>query len=328
MQAVVVTRYGSPDVLQVQEVEKPSPKDNEILIKIHASSVSSGDSHIRRADPFMVRLVFGFNRPKTSILGNEFAGVVEAVGANVSNFKVGDEVYGAAGFSLGTNAEYIALPADGPIAPKPANLSFQEAAAIPFGATASLYFLRDKANLQAGQKILINGASGSLGTAAVQLAKYFGAEVTAVSSGANSELVRSLGADHVIDYTREDFTERGETYDVIFDTVGKISFAQSKSALKENGLFLMAAAGLSAYFQSFYTSIIGGKKVIADVAKERQGDLVFLKALIEADQYRPVIDRTFPLTETAEAHRYVDKGHKKGNVVILVSPQGQGEIRA
>lgn len=318
MQAVVVTRYGSPEVLQVQEVNKPTPKDNEVLIKIHASSVSSGDTHIRRADPFMVRLVYGFQRPKSAILGNEVAGIVEAIGKEVTKFKVGDEVYGSAGFTLGTNAEYITLHEDGSIGPKPSNLSFEEAAAIPFGANASVYFLRDKANIQPGQKILINGASGSLGTAAIQLAKYYGAHVTAVTSGVNAELVRSLGADEVIDYTKEAITQNGVTYDFIFDTVGKLSFSGSKSSLKEDGLFLAAAAGLSGFAQTFLTSLTGGKKMVADVVKENQDNLLFFKELIEAGHLRPVIDRTYPLEETAEAHRYVDTGRKKGNVVIRV----------
>jgi NADPH:quinone reductase-like Zn-dependent oxidoreductase len=328
MKAIVVTRYGSPDVLQLQKVEKPVPKDHEVLIRIYASSVSSGDSRIRRADPFMVRLVYGFLRPKASILGNEFAGVVEAVGKDVSMFQPGDEVFGAAGFSLGTNAEYISLPENGAITHKPVNISFAQAAAIPFGATAALYFLRNKANIQPGQKILINGASGSLGTAAVQLAKHFGAHVTAVNSKANAQLVRSLGADEVVDYTHEDFTQNGETYDFIFDTIGKLSFSKSKASLKANGLFLAAAGGLSTFFQAFRTSLHGGKKVVAGVVQGLQADLNFLRELIEAGRMRAVIDRTYPLEQTAEAHRYVDKGHKKGNVVIHVADAEQLEVRA
>ena len=328
MKAIVVTRYGSPDVLQLQEVAKPTPKDHEVLIKIRASSVSSGDSRIRRADPFLVRFFYGFSRPKASILGNEFAGVIEAVGQGVTRFRPGDEVFGAAGFNLGTNAEYITLPEDGPIAHKPANITFEGAAVIPFGATAALHFLRDKANIQPGQKILINGASGSLGTAAIQLAKHFGAEVTAINSGANAELVRSLGADKMIDYTREDFTQSGETYDLIFDSIGKLSFAQSKGSLKEDGLFLAASAGLTEFFQAMWTSIIGGKKVGAGVVEEDQSALLFLKDLIETGKLRAVIDRTYTLEETAEAHRYVDKGHKKGNVVIRIPQVEEQEIRA
>lgn len=318
MKAVVTTKYGSPEVLQLKEVEKPTPKDNEVLIKIYASTTTSGDARLRRADPFAIRLMYGFSKPKISILGNEFAGEIEAVGKDVTSFKKGDPVFGASGFSLGTNAEYISLPEDGAIAIKPANLTYEEAAAIPFGATASLFFLRDKGNIQPGQKILINGASGSLGTAAVQLAKIFGAEVTGVSSTANVELVKSLGADYVIDYTQEDFTKNGKTYDIIYDTVGKITFSRSKIALKQNGIFLAASGGLSDILNMLWTAIIGGKKVIGGVTPERQEDLIFLKGLIEAGELKPVIDKRYTFEQLVEAHRYVDTGRKRGNVVISV----------
>lgn len=319
MKAVIVTKYGPPEVLQLKEVKKPTPNDNEVLIKIHASTVSSGDARVRRADPFIIRLFSGLFRPNTAILGNEFAGEIEAVGKNVTRFKLGDPVFGGAGFKLGTNAEYITLPENGAIAIKPANLTYEEAAAIPFGSTTSLYFLRDKGNIQPGQKILINGASGSLGTAAVQLAKSFGAIVTGVASTANIELVKSLGADHVIDYTQEDFTQNGQTYDIIYDTVGKITFSRSKITLKQNGLFLAASAGVGQFMQMILTSITGGKKVIGGVVKGRQEDLVFLKELIEAGALKPVIDKRFKLEEMAEAHRHVDTGRKRGNVVILIN---------
>ncbi|MDX2414178.1 MAG: NAD(P)-dependent alcohol dehydrogenase, partial [Bacteroidales bacterium] len=230
MKAIVCTKYGAPEFLQLQEVEKPSPKDKDILIKIHASSVSSGDARIRRADPFVIRLIFGFKRPRKSVLGVVVAGEIEAIGKSVSKYKPGDQVFGSSGMNFGAHAEYVAVPEDAVLALKPDNMTYEEAAAIPFGATASMHFLRI-ANIQQGQKVLIYGASGALGTMAVQLARNYGAEVTAVCSTSNIELMKSLGADHVIDYTKEDFTRNGKKYDVIFDTIGKSSLRKALMSL-------------------------------------------------------------------------------------------------
>ncbi|OIJ19208.1 NAD(P)-dependent alcohol dehydrogenase [Anaerobacillus alkalidiazotrophicus] len=317
MKAIVCQEYGPYDVLQLQEVEKPVPKDNEILIKIHATAVNSADWRLRKADPFIVRFFFGFTKPKRAILGGVLAGEVEAVGKAVTRFKQGDQIYGSTGMSLGSYAEYKCLREDAPIALKPQNLSYEEAAAIPFGGMTAIHFLR-KAKIESGQKVLIYGASGAVGTAAVQLAKYYGAEVTGVCSTSNLEMVKSLGADKVIDYTKNDFTKSGEKYDVIFDTVGKISFFETKSKLTKHGYFLLGSAGVSHTLLGVGTSLVGSKKAIAGVAQEKSEDLVFLKELIEAGKYTSVIDRTYPLDQVPEAHRYAEKGHKKGNVAISI----------
>ena len=320
MKAVVCTEYGSPDAMQLKEVEKPTPKENEVRIKIHATTVTSADIRIRKADPFPVRFFYGFTRPKNNtILGSELAGEIEAVGKDVKQFKVGDPVFAGAGISLGANAEYICLPESGAIAIKPTNMTYEEAAAIPFGATTSLIFLRDKGKIQSGQDVLIYGASGALGMAAVQLAKFFGAQVTGICSTAKLELVKSLGADNVIDYTKEDFTQSGKTYDIIFDTSGKSPFSGCVSALKNNGRYLRAVhINLSPILRGLWTSITSSKKVISVTAIERKEDLIFLKELIEMGKMQSIIDRRYPLEQTAEAHRYVEQGHKRGNVVITV----------
>jgi NADPH:quinone reductase-like Zn-dependent oxidoreductase len=319
MKAAVFTKYGSPDVLQLKEVEKPIPSDNEVLIKIYATTVTSGDCRMRKADPFAVRFINGLTRPKKiTVLGNELAGEIEAVGKNVKMFSTGDQVFGQTGLSLGANAEYICLPEEGTLAIKPANLTYEQASVIPFGGNTALHFLR-KGNITIGQKVLIYGASGSLGTAAIQLAKYFGAEVTGVCSTANVELVKSLGADKVIDYTKEDFTKSGLFYDIIFDTTGKSPFSGCVRSLKQRGIYLRAVhMTLSPFVQGLWTSITSSKKVIGGVATERKENLVFLKELIEAGKIEPVIDRHYSLEQIAEAHRYVDQGHKKGNVAITV----------
>ncbi|MDX2242334.1 MAG: NAD(P)-dependent alcohol dehydrogenase [Leptolyngbyaceae cyanobacterium bins.302] len=320
MKAIVCIEYGSPDVMQLKEVEKPTPKDNEVLIKIYATTVTSADIRIRKADPFPVRFFYGFTRPKNNtILGSELAGEIEAVGKNVKQFKAGDTVFAGAGFSLGANAEYICLPEEGAVAIKPTNMTYEEAATIPFGATTSLFFLRDKGKIQNGQEVLIYGASGAVGMAAIQLAKFFGAQVTGVCSTAKLELVKSLGSDSVIDYTKEDFTQSGKTYDIIFDTSGKSSFSGCLNSLKHNGLYLRAVhINLSPILRGLWASITSSKKVIGGTAIERKEDLIFLKELIEAGRMQSVIDRHYPLEQTAEAHRYVEQGHKKGNVVITV----------
>jgi NADPH:quinone reductase-like Zn-dependent oxidoreductase len=320
MKAIVCTEYGSPEVMQLKEVEKPTPRENEVLIRIYATTVTSADVRIRKSDPFPVRFFYGFKRPKkNTILGSELAGEIEAIGKNVKRFKEGDQVFAGAGTSLGANAEYICLPEAAAVAIKPINMTYEEAAAIPFGATTSLLFLRDKGNIQNGQKILIYGASGALGTAAVQLAKSFGTEVTGVCSTANLELVKSLGADKVIDYTKEDFTKSGKTYDIVFDTIGKSPFSGCLRSLKQNGIYLRAVhINLSPILRGLWTSMTSNKKVVGGVAIERKEDLIFLKELIEAGKMKSVIDRRYLLEQTVEAHRYVEQGHKKGSVVITV----------
>lgn len=318
MKAIVNTEYGPPDVLQLKDVKKPVPKDDEILIKIHATVVSSGDWKMRKADPWIIRLFAGLTKPRKKILGYVFAGEVETAGKDVKLFKAGDKVYGTTGMSMGAYAEYISLPKKGVVAIKPDNMNFEEAASVPFGGNTALYFLR-KANIKAGNKVLIYGASGAIGTAAVQLAKYFGAEVTGVCSTTNLEMVKSLGADKVIDYTKEELSQSGESYDVIFETVGKSSFSSNIKSLKKNGTLLLAAAGPSEMMNGLCTSITSGRKVISGIMKETAEDLIFFNKLIEAGKIKPVIDRTYPLEKIAEAHSYVEKGHKKGNVVVTVN---------
>ena len=325
MKAIVYTEYGSPDVLQLKEVEKPTPGDWEVLIKVHATTVTTGDVNMRGftfVPPGfgpLPRLMFGISRPKKSILGVEVAGEIEATGKGVTLFKEGDHVFGINSTDLGAYAEYVCWHEKRALAIKPANVTHAESAVIPFGAGTALYFLRGLGNIQSGQKALIRGASGSVGSAAIQLARYFGAEVTGVCSTANLELVKSLGADNVIDYTREDFRRSGSTYDIILDTVvGSASFAEYKDSLKQKGLYLAVAGGFKEMAQMAWTSMKGGKKVAAGSPPERKEELIFLKGLVEQGKLKPVIDRSYPLERTAEAHRYVDQGHKRGNVVITV----------
>lgn len=317
MKAAVYTQYGPPEVLQVKQVEKTTPKNNEILLRIKATAVNSGDWRLRKADPFAVRFIFGLIKPKVNILGTVFSGEVESVGEDVKNFKVGDSVFGHTDMSFGAYAEYKCLPENGSVALKPANISHKEAAVIPFGGVTALHFLK-KAKIKPGQKVLVIGASGSVGSAAVQLAKSFGADVTGVCSSANIALVKSIGAGKVIDYTKEDFTQNGETYDVIFDTVKAISVSRSLKSLNKNGLMILSAAGMSEMLQGLWISVTSNKKVMTGVISHKAADILFLKELIEVDKMKPVIDRTYSLEQIAEAHAYVEKGHKRGNVAIEV----------
>lgn len=320
MKAIVYTQYGPPGVLQLKEVEKPAPGDNEILLHIKATAANSGDWRLRKADPFAVRFLFGLMKPKVNILGSVFSGEVEQVGKDVKLFKVGDQVFGHTDMRFGAYSEYIRLPEIGTLALKPERITHTEAAVIPFGGTAALHFIK-KAALTPGKKVLINGASGAVGSAAVQLALHFGATVTGVCSSANVDLIKSLGAHHVIDYTKEDFTGNGKKYDVIFDTVNKVSFSRSLRSLTKGGILILSAAGMSEMLQGFLTSIISSKKVITGVISHSAEGINFLKELIESGKLKPVIDKTYPLKQLAEAHAYVERGHKKGNVAITLEHQ-------
>ncbi len=317
MKAAVYAEYGAPEVLQIKTLEKPVPKDNEILIKIHATPVTSADARLRRADPFAVRFFFGLFRPSKSVLGGVLSGAVEAVGKNVRKFKVGDQVFGSAYPHFGAHAEYISLPETGTLAVKPDNISHEEAAALPFGGLTAVHFLQ-KINIQAGQKVLVYGASGAIGTAAVQIAKYFGAEVTGVCSTANVEMVKSLGADHVIDYTKTDFAQNGGQYDVVFETVNKAPFSTCLAALRENGTLILGAAMLTAMLRGAWVSLTGSKKVISGVAVETVTALELLKKMAEEGKLKAVIDTKYDFAQIASAHGYVDTGRKKGNVVIVI----------
>jgi NADPH:quinone reductase-like Zn-dependent oxidoreductase len=318
MRAVVHDRYGPPEVLRIEEVERPVPDDDEILIRIHATTVNRTDCGLRAAKPFITRFFTGIRRPKHRIIGMELAGEVEAVGAGVTEFEPGDRVFGIKGF--GANAEYACMRAVGPVAPMPSGLSFDEAAAVTDGACISLSCLKG-ADLRPGRSIVVYGASGSVGTAAVQLAKYLGAHVTAVCNTKTVELVRSLGADEVVDYLQEDFTRNGRTYDVIFDAVGKHSFRRCRRSLKPGGLFVETDLGFMwhAPVVALATRWIGDKRAKLGIARYTKEDVVLLKELIEAGRYRAVIDRTYPLEDVVDATRYVETGQKTGNVVLTVT---------
>jgi NADPH:quinone reductase-like Zn-dependent oxidoreductase len=331
MKAIVYTEYGPPDVLHLKEVEKPSPKENEVLIRIYATTVNYGDiiaRDFRNITPrkfnmpflfwLLARIDFGIRKPRKKILGSEFAGVIESVGKDVNRFSKGDPVFGYPGQSMGAYAEFLCMSEKGTVVLKPGNMSYEEAAVVPMGAIMALNLLR-KMNIQPRQKVLINGASGGIGSAAVQIANsHFGAEVTGVCSTPRLEFAKSLGAERVIDYTKEDFTQNGETYDLIFDILGKSSFSRCKGSLSQNGRYLLASFKMKQLFQMLWTSITGNKKVICAIAPGSTEDLISVKELIEADKIKAIIDRRYPLEQAAEAHQYVETGHKKGNVVITL----------
>lgn len=325
MKAIVATKYGPPEVLQLKEIEKPIPAENEILVKVYATTVSAADYRVRSFSVpisfwLPARFALGLTKPRNSVLGMDFAGVVEAVGKDVTKYKVGDPVFGLMGHQFGCYTQYLRLSEDWKlvgIESKPANLNFEEAAAIPFGGLTALYFLRE-AKIQKGQKVLINGASGSVGTYAVQIAKYYGAEVTAVCRTDKMELVKSLGADKIIDYTKEDFTKSGELYDVIFEVAGKASFSDCIKSLTKTGTLLHAVAVPAITFRMKWESMMTDRKMVGGGPENNAEDLIFLRELIESGKLKPIIDRTFPMEQIVDAHRYVESGHKKGNVVITI----------
>ncbi|MCC6615678.1 MAG: NAD(P)-dependent alcohol dehydrogenase [Anaerolineae bacterium] len=328
MRAVVWTKYGSPDGLEFRDIPKPMPKDNEVLIKVHAATVTAGDSEMRGLRfplwlAIPIRLYMGLTKPRDIVLGQEMAGEVEAVGKDVTRFKPGDQVFGTTGMRLGGHADYIRLPEKTPdsvLATKPSNMSYAEAATVPTGGLEALHYLR-KADIKPGEKVLIIGGGGSIGTFAIQLAKYYGAEVTAIDSTAKLDMMRSIGADHVIDYTREDFTQNGQTYDVIFDVMGKGSYSGSLKALNPNGRLAYGNPKFSYMIRQLFDSGGDGKRVIIGTPSQRDEGLLYLKQLIEDGKLKTVIDRRFPLEQAADAHRFVDSGQKQGHVVITVVPE-------
>jgi NADPH:quinone reductase-like Zn-dependent oxidoreductase len=321
MKAAIHHRFGSPDVVAVEDLPTPVPGDDEVLVRVHAAVVGVVDSLARQGRPAYARPVFGLRRPKYPVLGSDFAGVVEAVGPAVTRFAVGDEVFGTSAPRFGAHADHVCLSQDAALAPKPANVGFAEAAALVDG--TALCFLRDKAHLQPGQRILINGASGAVGTAAVQLARHLGATVTGVCGGPRGDLVRKLGAEEVIDYTRTDFTRAGQTYDVIFDVAGTSSFGRCRRVLRPGGIYLTTAPSPAIFVQMPWTARFGRHKAMVAFtglrpATEKRRDLEYIKELVEASAIGPVIDATYPLERIADAYRHVDAGHKKGNVVVIV----------
>jgi NADPH:quinone reductase-like Zn-dependent oxidoreductase len=321
MKAVVYKKYGPPNVFESLDLEKPTPGPCEVLIKVFSTTVTTADCMMRRGDTFLSRILLGLIKPKKKfqVLGTEFSGKIEAIGSKVRKFKTGDEVYGFRGFGTGCYSQYKCMNEDGSLALKPCNMEFPEAASVVDGATTALFFLKEKANIQQGQKVLINGASGSIGTFALQLAKYFGAEVTGVCSTKNIELVKSLGADKVVDYTKEDFTQTGDTYDIIFDTIGKSSFARCRKALKNTGKYVVTLMTFKVILQSILTKFGNSRKVIFAMSLNKAEALNFIRSLIEDGKLKTIIDRHYSLEELSAAHEYVEKGHKLGNVVITIS---------
>ena len=323
MRAVVFDRYGPPEVLRLEEVERPVPRDDEVLIKVHASTVNRTDTGLRSAEYFISRFVTGLIRPRHTIPGTELAGEVVEVGPAVTDFEVGDEVFGVSSRTAGAHAEFVSLPEGSPLAHKPVAMTFEEAAAVPDGVILALSYLR-RVDLRSKRDVLVYGASGSIGTAAVQLARYFDADVTAVCATKDVELVSSLGADRVIDYTKDDFTRNGETYDFVFDAVGKLSYKRCKASLKPDGIY--GSTDLGPYWQNpflaLWTSRVGDRKVLFPIPRYTKRDVLFLKERIDAGKYRAVIDRRYPLEDVVEANRYVETGRKTGNVVLIVTEGG------
>lgn len=330
MKAMMYEQYGSPDVLKLKDIEKPMPKDNEVLIRIYASNVNYGDLTTRNFANiparkfnmpmlllFLAKLTSGLKKPKKQILGSEFSGKIEAIGKDVRQFKVGDDVFAYNGMNMGGNAEYICMPENGMIGLKPGNMSYEEASAVPYGGIMGLSLLR-KVNIQNGQKVLVYGASGGIGSIALQLAKHFGAEVTGVCSTPRIDYIKALGADKVIDYTKEDFADSNETYDVFFDILGRSSFSKVKNSLTKNGRYLLASFKTRHLLSMLGTKLGSGKKVICALADENPQDLILLKELVEKGEIKSIIDKNFPLEKVAEAHRYIEEGYKKGNVVISI----------
>jgi NADPH:quinone reductase-like Zn-dependent oxidoreductase len=317
MKAIIYQKYGPPEVLQLVEIDKPAPKDNEILLKVKATAVNSADCRLRRADPFFVRLIFGLLRPRKKILGMGVAGVVADTGKNVTLYQKGDQIFGSTELLMGTYAEYTCVPEDTPLAIIPDGWSYEQAVSIPFGTHTALCFLK-LADLQPGQKVMIYGASGAVGTAAVQLAKHFGAEVTAVCSAPNIELVKSLGADHVLDYTREDFSKINEQWDVVFETVNKIPVGTIARLVKKGGFLILGSALIKEMLQGQWISLTRKCRIIMGTNKPTRSDMEILKQLMISGSIKPVIDRVYPMEKIVEAHRYVDAGRKKGNVVIAI----------
>jgi NADPH:quinone reductase-like Zn-dependent oxidoreductase len=318
LKAIVYTTYGSPDVLQLKDIEKPTPKDNRVLVKVHAASANPADWHLMRAEPFLARFANGLLKPKNTRLGADLAGRIEAVGSNVTRFRIGDAVFGELPLdAMGSFAEYVCISEE-LLALKPDKLTFEQAAAVPLAAFTALQGLRDKGQIRPGQRVLVNGASGGVGTFAVQIAKSFGTEVTGVCSTRNLDMVRSIGADHVIDYTQTDFTNTGQRYDLIFDAIGNRSVSDLKRALTPNGI--CSVAGFTSLSRLFQTMFFGGKNVgLMETAKANQADLVFIQGLLEAEKVVPVIDRRYPLSETAEALRYLEAGHARGKVIVTIA---------
>lgn len=316
MKAITYTTYGAPDVFKYEEVQKPSPKNNEVLIRIFATAANSGDVRLRKADPWAVRLVFGLTRPKRGILGSVYSGEIEAIGKDVTKFKVGEKVFGSTGMTFGSYAEYVCIPEDGILAVRPDNISHAEASTIPFGGTTALYFLR-KAEIKKGQTVLIYGASGAVGSAAVQLAKSYGAHVTAVCGTSNVDRMKALGADVVLDY-QTDKVNNGTTYDVVYETVNKFPVKDCLQITKANGTLILGAAAFSEMLQAGWATMTGKKKILMGVIKQSTADMNFLQELVASGRYIAVVDRTYDLKDMAEAHRYVEGGHKSGNVSVLV----------
>lgn len=330
MKAVVMKKFGAPEVLSLQEVKAPVPGEKEVCIKVFATTVSAADCMMRKCGTLLGRILLGFWRPRKQfqILGLELAGEVHDIGPGCTRFQKGDRVFGFASFSVGAYAQYNCLPESRSLALIPDALTYEEAAAVVDGPTTALHFLREQAKIQRGEKVLIIGASGSIGTSAVQMARYFGADVTGVCSGGNARLVTSLGAHRVIDYTAEDFTKNGEQYDIIFDTVGKSSFSRCKPSLTKYGRYLLTVGGLRHALWGIWTKLFCQKRLISTMSIEKNEALIFVRQMIKAGDLKPVIDRRYGLEEIVEAHRYVDKGHKKGNVVICVAHETQAQVNA